>query len=35
MSLPATVANIEEQIEAMATALGGAEFRELAGATSK
>ncbi|EGG00732.1 uncharacterized protein MELLADRAFT_93070 [Melampsora larici-populina 98AG31] len=32
MSLPATVANLEEQIEAMATALGGAEFRELAGA---
>ncbi|EGF97533.1 uncharacterized protein MELLADRAFT_85102 [Melampsora larici-populina 98AG31] len=33
LSLPATVANIEEQIEAMATALGGAEFRELAGVT--
>ncbi|EGG06791.1 uncharacterized protein MELLADRAFT_86184 [Melampsora larici-populina 98AG31] len=32
MSLPATVANLEEQIEAMATALGGAEFQELAGA---
>ncbi|EGG00362.1 uncharacterized protein MELLADRAFT_93351 [Melampsora larici-populina 98AG31] len=33
MSLPTTVANIEEQIEAMASALGGAEFRRLAGAT--
>ncbi|EGF99819.1 uncharacterized protein MELLADRAFT_94087 [Melampsora larici-populina 98AG31] len=33
MSLPDTVANIEEQIEAMATALGGAEFSDLAGAT--
>ncbi|KAH9809744.1 hypothetical protein DFH28DRAFT_1078897 [Melampsora americana] len=33
MSLPTTVANIEEQIEVMATVLGGAEFRDLAGAT--
>lgn len=33
MGLPGTVADIEEQIEKVATALGGAEFRDLAGAT--
>ncbi|KAH9823784.1 hypothetical protein DFH28DRAFT_1077705 [Melampsora americana] len=33
MALPGTVARIEEQIEGMANELGGAEFRELAGAT--
>ncbi|EGF97585.1 uncharacterized protein MELLADRAFT_84847 [Melampsora larici-populina 98AG31] len=33
MALPATVADVEEQIEAVATALGGAAFRDLAGAT--
>ncbi|EGG09946.1 uncharacterized protein MELLADRAFT_95223 [Melampsora larici-populina 98AG31] len=33
MALPATVADVEEQIEGVATALGGPAFRALAGAT--
>lgn len=35
MSLPGTVADIEEEIEKVAAAFGGTEFRDLAGATGK
>lgn len=35
MALPGTVADIEEEIEKVAAALGGPEFRALAGATGQ
>lgn len=35
MALPASVADIEEQIESVASVLGGAAFRNLAGATGR